>query len=86
MADGRIIFCSTRYPSRSNYDARHTYNLYVMNGDGSNVRRITTKRGGLLHPTPLPDGHILVARWWNNFNQPSVEVILKANYLPVILK
>ncbi|MFN8458459.1 MAG: hypothetical protein U0401_28035 [Anaerolineae bacterium] len=71
LADGRIVFASTRYPSRSNYDARHTYNLYVMNGDGSNLRRITTERGGLLHPTPLPDGRILVARWWNNFNQPS---------------
>ena len=71
LANGRIVFCSTRYPSRSNYDARHTYNLYVMNGDGSNVHRISTERGGLLHPTPLPDGRILVARWWNNFNQPS---------------
>lgn len=71
LADGRIVFCSSRYPTRSNYDARHTYNLYVMNGDGSNLRRITTERGGLLHPTPLPDGRILVARWWNNFNQPS---------------
>jgi hypothetical protein len=71
LADGRIVFASNRYPSRSNYDARHTYNLYAMNGNGSNVRRITTERGSLLHPTPLPDGRILIARWWNNFNQPS---------------
>ena len=42
-----------------------------MNGDGSNLHRISTERGGLLHPTPLPDGRILVARWWNNFNMPS---------------
>lgn len=71
LADGRIVFSSSRYPSRSHYDGRHDYNLYIVNGDGSGVHRITTERGGLLHPTPLPDGRILFARWWNNFNQPS---------------
>jgi len=71
LADSRIIFSSSRYPSRSEYDQRHDYNLYVMNGDGSGFHRISTERGSLLHPTPLPDGHILVTRWWNNFNQPS---------------
>ncbi|TAH52020.1 MAG: hypothetical protein EYC68_08560 [Chloroflexota bacterium] len=71
LADGRIVFASTRYPSRSHYDARHDYNLYIVNGDGSNLHRITTERGGLLHPTPLPNGQILFSRWWNNFNQPS---------------
>ena len=39
--------------------------------DGSNLHRITTDRGGFLHPQPLPDGRILATRWWNNFNQPS---------------
>ncbi|HZY44721.1 MAG TPA: hypothetical protein VFF70_08230, partial [Anaerolineae bacterium] len=63
------------YPSRSHYDERHTYNLYIVNADGSNVHRISSERGGLLHPTPLPDGRILVARWWNNFNQPSDQSI-----------
>ncbi len=71
LADGRIVFSSTRYPSRSHYDARYDYNLYIVNSDGSNLHRITTERGGLLHPTPLPDGRILFSRWWNNFNQPS---------------
>ena len=71
LADGRIVFASTRYPIRTHYDERHTYNLYIMEGDGSNLRRITTDRGGFLHPTPLPDGRILATRWWNNFNQPS---------------
>lgn len=71
LADGRIVFASTRYPSRSPYDARFDYNLYVVNSDGSALRRITAERGGLLHPTPLPDGRIIFSRWWNNFNQPS---------------
>jgi hypothetical protein len=71
LADGRIVFASSRYPTRTHYDDRRTYNLYVMNGDGSNLHRITSDRGGLLHPTPLPDGRILATRWWNQFNQPS---------------
>ena len=71
MPDGRIVFASTRYPTRAHYDQRHTYNLYIVESDGTNLRRITTDRGGFLHPTPLPDGRILATRWWNNFNQPS---------------
>jgi len=75
LADGRIVFSSSRYPSRSEYDGRHTYNLYIVNADGTNLHRITTERGGLLHPTPLPDGRILFARWWNNFNQPASQAV-----------
>jgi hypothetical protein len=71
LVDGRIVFSSSRYPSRSHYDNRTTFNLYVINGDGSGLHRITSERGGALHPTPLPDGRILFSRWWINFNQPS---------------
>ncbi|MCB8950592.1 MAG: hypothetical protein H6650_01125 [Ardenticatenales bacterium] len=71
LADGRIVFASSRYPTRAHYDERASYNLYVMNGDGSGLHRITTERAGLLHPTPLPDGRILATRWWNQFNQPA---------------
>lgn len=75
MADGRIIFNSSRYPIRAHYDQRETFNLYVINGDGSNLHRVSTERASNLHPTPLPDGRILVSRWWNQFNQPSSEGI-----------
>ncbi|OQY82659.1 MAG: hypothetical protein B6D41_18055 [Chloroflexi bacterium UTCFX4] len=75
LADGRIVFASSRYPSRSEYDGRAAYNLYLVNADGSDLHRITTERGGLLHPTPLPDGRILFARWWNNFNQPASKAV-----------
>lgn len=71
LADGRIVFNSSRYPTRSHYDQRETFNVYVMNGDGSNLHRISTERASNLHPTPLPDGRIMVSRWWNQFNQPS---------------
>ena len=71
LADGRIVFSSSRYPARAHYDDRRSYNLYVIEADGTNLHRITSDRGGLLHPTPLPDGRILATRWWVNFNQPS---------------
>lgn len=71
LADGRIVFSSSRYPSRAHYDGRPTFNLYVVNPDGTGMQRITTERGSALHPTPLPDGRILFSRWWINFNQPS---------------
>ncbi len=71
LADGRIVFVSTRYPARAHYDERRVTNLYLINGDGSNLHRITSERGGILHPTPLPDGRILATRWWLNFNQPT---------------
>lgn len=71
LADGRIVFNSSRYPTRAHYDQRETFNVYVMNGDGSNLHRISTERASNLHPTPLPDGRIIVSRWWNQFNQPS---------------
>ncbi len=71
LADGRIVFNSSRYPTRAHYDGRESFNVYIMNGNGTNLRRLTTERAGVLHPTPLPDGRLLVSRWWNQFNQPS---------------
>ncbi len=71
LADGRIVFASSRYPTRAHYDQRAAFNLYVINSDGTGLHRISTERGGLIHPAPLPDGRILASRWWNQFNQPS---------------
>ena len=58
LADGRIAFVSTRYPTRSHYDQRASTNLYLMNGDGSGLHRVSTERctpppsrtGGFLSP------------------------------------
>jgi hypothetical protein len=71
LADGSIVFSSSRYPSRAHYDGRPSFNLYLIDADGSDMRRITTERGGALHPAALPDGRIVFSRWWINFNQPS---------------
>lgn len=71
MADGRIVFNSSRYPTRAHYDERRSFNVYVMDGNGGDLHRISTERASNLHPTPLPDGRIMVSRWWNQFNQPT---------------
>jgi hypothetical protein len=71
LADGRIVFSSSRYPARSPYDGRRAFNLYIIDGDGGNMRRLTTERAAAFHPAPLPDGRIVFSRWWVNFNQPS---------------
>ncbi len=71
LADGRVVFSSTRYPSRSHYDGRPSYNLYTVDVATGATERITTERGGALHPAALPDGRIAFSRWWVNFNQPS---------------
>lgn len=73
LADGRIVFASSRYPARSGYDERRAYNLYVFNPQDNSLKRITTERAGVLHPAVLPDGTILLSRWWNAFNQPSAQ-------------
>lgn len=70
LADGRIVFSSSRYPARAHYDGRPAFNLYIIDADGSNMRRITTERAAALHPAALPDGGIVFSRWWVNFNQP----------------
>ncbi len=71
LADGRIVFSSSRYPARSPYDGRPAFNLYLLAPDGGPPRRITSERSAALHATPLPDGRILFSRWWVNFNQPA---------------
>lgn len=50
----RIAFSSNRGSREGNYD------LYVMDADGSNVRRLTTARGSDSHPAWTPDGGRLV--------------------------
>lgn len=71
LPDGRICFSSTRYPSLS-FTGFRTTNLYVMNSDGSGMRRITTERNGAEEPSVDPvTGKIIFSRWWHNIDMPS---------------
>ena len=72
LPDGRIVFSSTRHPSIASINQFLTSNLFVMNGDGSDLHRITSERNGAEEPTIDPiSGKIVYARWWLNVDLPS---------------
>ena len=67
LPDGRIVFSSTRWPSYAQYSGVRTTNLYVVEADGSGLRRITAERNGADRPLVDPvTGKIVYARWWRN--------------------
>ncbi|MBZ9610057.1 hypothetical protein [Rheinheimera maricola] len=80
LADGRIIFSSSRQTTsrqilldefKPQYNALDedlntlTFNLHVMNADGSNIRQLSFNLSHDLYPVVLDDGHILYSRWDN---------------------
>ncbi|MEW5682678.1 MAG: hypothetical protein AB1780_09845 [Pseudomonadota bacterium] len=80
LADGRIIFSSTRQlKSRQilldEFKPQYTaldedlnapaFNLHVINADGTGLEQLTFNLSHDLYPTLLPDGHILYSRWDN---------------------
>ena len=67
LPDGRIVFSSTRWPAFGQYSAARTSNLYVVNGDGSGLHRITSEKSGADRPLVDPvTGKIVFSRWWRN--------------------
>lgn len=68
LPDGRIVFSSTRYPAFGMYGGARASNLFVVNADGTDPRRITTERNGADRPLVDPlTGRIVFSRWWRNF-------------------
>jgi len=67
LADGRIVFSSTRWPGYGHYSGVRASNLWVVNADGVHLHRITSERNGadraLIDPVT---GKIVYARWWRN--------------------
>lgn len=71
LPDGRIVFSSTRWPAYAHYSGVRASNLFVVNADGSNMRRITSERNGADRPLVDPiTGKIVYARWWRNHRFP----------------
>ncbi|MEI7745846.1 MAG: FAD-dependent oxidoreductase, partial [Chloroflexota bacterium] len=67
-ADGRIAFVSERcgYSLQCNHDPRldeTSCNLYVMQADGSGIRRLSVNKDGDYLPHCLDDGTIGYTRW-----------------------
>lgn len=80
LADGRIVFSSTRqvisrqilldefkpqYTAQDEDRDGPTFNLHVMDANGSNIEQISFNLSHDLWPTVLPDGHIVYVRWDN---------------------
>jgi hypothetical protein len=79
LPDGRIVFSSTRWPTFAHYSAARTTNLYTVEADGNNMRRITSERNAAERPVIDPvTGKIVYSRWWRNhrFAVNSMETIV----------
>ncbi len=61
--DGRIVFCSSRVEAYSMCQDFLASALYIMQGDGSDIRRIDFTTISTSAPSVLPDGSILCTRW-----------------------
>jgi len=65
LPDGRVIFASTAaytgVPCVGGND--YVANLYIMNSDGSGVRRLTFDQEGNWHPTMMENGRVMYTRW-----------------------
>jgi hypothetical protein len=73
LADGRIGFASTRYPSLAASCGRRSTNIYVMSIGDYDPMRITTTRSGIIDPWPLADGRIVGSYYKDNMNAPHPE-------------
>ena len=78
LPDGRIIFASTRqtrsqavlldegkpgFPAMDEDQNEFTFNIHIMNDDGSGVEQLTYNQSHDLNPAPLGNGQIVFTRW-----------------------
>ncbi len=72
LPNGTIVFSSTRYPQFAQYGNVRTSNLYTVQPDGTDLRRITSEKNGADRPMVDPaNGKIIFARWWRNYRFPT---------------
>lgn len=65
LPDGRLVFASTRWPWRAQQGRVLATNLWVVNADGSDLKRITGERNGAEAPSIDPrTGRVVYARWF----------------------
>ena len=63
LADGRIVFCSTRYSGLVPCANNGVTILHVVNPDGSDIHTISVNNVTEFDPVQLSDGRILFGRW-----------------------
>lgn len=72
LPDGRVCFASTRFPQIAEVGGLVASNLFTVNDDGTDLRRLTTERNGGEEPAVDPtSGRIVYTRWWFNRYLPS---------------
>ena len=89
LPDGRIIFASTRqtqsqallldegksgFPAQDEDDNEFTFNLHVMNDDGSGLKQVTFNQSHDLDPSVLANGQIVYSRWDHNQSNDAVNL------------
>ena len=63
LPDGRIVFVSDRAGYLEEYHEERTETLWIMNGNGRNMKQLTFSPGTVFDPTVLADGRILFSLW-----------------------
>ena len=63
LADGRIVFCSTRYSGLVPCANNGVTILHIANADGSDIHTISVNNVTEFDPNMLTDGRILFGRW-----------------------
>ncbi len=89
LPDGRIIFASTRqtqsqallldegkgaYPAMDEDQNEFTFNIHVMNDDGSGLKQVTFNQSHDLDPSVLENGQIVYSRWDHNQSNDAVNL------------
>lgn len=77
-ASGSIVFNSTRDIQTVDCWYTPVMNLYIMDGDGSNITRVGYDQVHTTYPTSTDDGRILYTRWdYNDRNQMYVQALFQ---------
>jgi len=63
LPNGQIMFVSTRSGSFAQCQPVHSGHLFVMNRDGTNVRKVSANIDSDHSPQVLNDGRVLFSRW-----------------------
>jgi hypothetical protein len=63
LPDDSIVFSSTREPKYNMCSRDNSANLFRMEADGANIFQITKNTLFDNHPSLMPDGRIMYARW-----------------------
>ena len=89
LPDGRLIFTSTRqtrsqavlldegkpgFPAMDEDQNEFTFNVHVMNDDGSGVEQLTFNQSHDLDPAPMGNGQIVFSRWDHAGNNDEVNL------------